>query len=128
MRISQSKADTLAVGISLLCSVHCLAMPLLIVTLPVLSGLFFAEESFHLWMVFAVLPISIYALFLGRTTHGQNLPLLIGGVGLLVLVFAALMGHDLLGEIGERTLTVLGSAAVAVGHIWNHKIRQGSPA
>lgn len=128
MKISQNKADTLAVGISLVCSVHCLAMPLLVATLPILSGLFFAEESFHLWMIFAVLPISVYALFQGRATHSKNMPLLVGGMGLLVLIFAAFMGHDLLGETGEKAWTVTGSIAVAIGHIWNHKIRQGSMA
>ena len=121
----QNKADSLAVGISLMCSVHCLAMPLLVVALPVLSDWFIADEAFHLWLVFAVLPISIYALFNGKKSHGDNAPLLIGFAGLAILVFAVLGGHDLLGEMGEKLFTVIGSCAVAAGHIWNSKIRHG---
>lgn len=87
-----------------------------------LSGLFFAEESFHLWMVIGVLPVSAYALMAGQKAHGDNMPMLVGAAGLFVLIVAALFGHDLVGEAGEKALTVLGSCAVAAGHIWNHRI------
>ncbi|MES9857903.1 MAG: MerC domain-containing protein [Sedimenticola sp.] len=124
MIIEQNKADTFAICVSLLCTVHCLTMPILLVSLPFLSGLFFTEETFHIWMVFAVLPISLYALYIGKKTHGKNMPFIIGGLGLLVLISAVLIGHNLLGETGEKSLTVLGSIAVASAHIWNYRIQQ----
>ena len=122
MKELQDKADTLAVGISILCTIHCLAMPFLVVALPVLGGLYLAEEGFHLWMVYGILPISIYALLVGNRKHENIQPVVLGFVGLSILVFAALAGHDVLGEAGERAITVLGSIAVAAAHLWNQRL------
>jgi hypothetical protein len=38
------------------------------------------------------------------------------------LVFAALAGHALLGENGERVTTLLGATFIALAHIRNYKL------
>ena len=43
-------------------------------------------------------------------------------MGLGFLVFAALAGHALLGENGERVATLLGAAFIALAHIRNYKL------
>ena len=122
MTSRQIFADKAAVGISALCVVHCLTMPLIVVLLPALSGTFVAEESFHLMLVFVVLPLSMYALTLGCKKHQRYHVLAIGGIGLAILVFAAIFGHDFLGEFWEKALTVIGASVVAIGHIWNYRL------
>jgi len=120
----QSLSDKSAIGLSLLCTIHCLAMPLAVVLLPSIAGLPLADEAFHYWMLIAVLPISVYALTMGCKEHQGYRLLLIGAVGLSILVFAAYAGHDLLGETGEKTLTVLGAVILSFGHLWNYRLCQ----
>lgn len=124
MKNLQAIADKLAVSLSMLCAIHCLAMPLAIVMIPTLAGLPIAGEGFHLWMVFAVLPISIYALTKGCKKHSNYQVLSIGGLGLVVLIATAIFGHDFLGETAEKALTVLGASIIAVGHVWNYRLCQ----
>jgi len=103
---------------------HCLAMPFAVILLPTIATLPLADETFHFWMLIAVLPISAYALTMGCKKHQRYRLLLIGGLGLCILVFAAYAGHDLLGETGEKALTVLGTTTLALGHLWNYRLCQ----
>ena len=118
----QRLSDKSAIGLSLLCTIHCLAMPLAAVLLPSIAALPLADETFHYWMLITVLPISAYALTMGCKKHQRYRLLLIGGVGLCILVFATYAGHDLLGETGEKTLTVVGTMILALGHLWNYRL------
>lgn len=115
-------ADKTAISLSLLCAVHCLAMPLLVLSIPSLTSLGLDDEAFHLWMLVAVIPISTLALFMGCKKHRRKSVVLIGGPGLAVLCAAAFLGHDLLGEFMEKALTVLGATLIALGHVWNYRL------
>ena len=114
-------ADKTAISLSVLCSIHCLLLPLAIVLLPALAGMPFADEHFHMWMVFAVIPTSIFALTLGCRKHQRYHVVAWGGIGVATLVLAVIVGHDL-GESWEKGLTLLGSILVATGHILNHRL------
>ena len=49
------------------------------------------------------------------------LRVLIGGAaGLVILTFAAVAGHELVGETGERVLTLVGAAVLSLGHLRNY--------
>lgn len=124
MKTLQSFTDKTAISLSFLCTIHCLAMPLLVVLLPSLAALPLEEEAFHLWMVFIVVPVSIYALTMGCKNHKRYRVLLVGGIGLCILIATVLAGHDALGETWEKTLTVIGSSIIALGHFWNHRLCQ----
>lgn len=121
MKDKTAIADKTAVGLSFVCAIHCLAMPILVTVLPALSGLPFADESFHFWMILAVIPISVYALSLGCKKHKRYRFLIIGFVGLTFMGSAVILGHDYLGEMGEKTLTVIGVVIVAIGHMLNFR-------
>ena len=121
-------ADKTAIGLSLLCAVHCLALPVVIALAPALASLAIADESFHLWMVAVVIPVSAYALVLGCRKHRCMSVLVTGAVGLLVLGLTPIAGHDLLGESGERALTLLGASLIAWSHIQNYRFCQSAPA
>ena len=47
---------------------------------------------------------------------------LLGFTGLTVLVIAASLGHDGLGETGERAATLVGSILIALGHLRNFSL------
>src|SRR6056297_2916241 len=122
----QPVADRLAIGLSMLCALHCLALPLATALLPSLLGMGLEDESFHVWLVIIVIPLSAFALTLGCTKHRNKSVLYIGMLGLGILCLAPLLGHDLLGEVGERLLTLAGSILIALSHVRNFRLcRQG---
>lgn len=116
LRRVQSFWDGAAIGASMLCLIHCLALPVLIALLPALAGLLAVPEGFHLAALAFALPASALALATGYRRHGLILPALIGASGLALLGWGALGGHDLAIETG---LSVIGSLTLAAGHVWN---------
>jgi hypothetical protein len=118
--LAQPLADKTAIGLSLLCAIHCLALPVLVVLAPALGSMAIADESFHLWVVAVAIPVSAYALLLGCRKHRHLSVLATGIIGLTVLGVAALAGHDLVGESGERALTLLGAFIIAWSHVRNY--------
>lgn len=121
-------ADKAAIGLSVLCAVHCLAVPIVAVMLPSLAAIGLADESFHIWLVIFVIPFSTFALTLGCTKHRNMTVLSMGVLGMICLCLGPILGHDVLGENGERLLTLLGSALIAFSHIRNFSLCRDSHA
>ncbi len=122
MNIFQTYADKTAISLSLLCAIHCIAFPLAVIALPAVAALNLDGEAFHLWMLVAVIPISLLALTLGCSKHKNHKVLTLGLIGLALLVFAGVLGHDVAGEVGEKSLTLVGACVVASGHFLNHRL------
>ena len=118
----QAIADKSAIALSFLCALHCLLLPAAIVLYPSTLGFLPGDESVHFALLFVVIPISAYALIKGGKVHKSHKVFITGISGLLVLVVAVVLGHDIVGEIGEKILTVLGSIIVIIAHIQNHII------
>ncbi|MDA0237950.1 MAG: MerC domain-containing protein [Proteobacteria bacterium] len=123
MRSIQAITDRTSIGLSLVCAVHCLFVPVLLVAVPSLASLPLDNEAFHAWMLVAVLPISIFALTLGCKKHKQYKILALGLLGLSSLV-SALLFESLVGETGEKLLTLLGAGLIAWGHLTNFRLCQ----
>lgn len=121
MKTIRAFTDKFAISLSLLCTIHCLLLPALLITLPSLAALHLDNEAFHFWMVVAVLPTSIYALTLGCKQHKRYGLLVLGIAGLISLTMAVMLGEETIGETGEKILTVLGSIMVATGHLLNYR-------
>lgn len=115
-------ADKTAMSLSLLCTLHCLALPVLLVAVPSLVALQLQDEAFHYGMLIAVIPISLIALGLGCKKHRNYRVATLGITGLILMIAAVLVGHDLAGELGEKGLTVLGAAMIALAHWNNHQL------
>jgi hypothetical protein len=117
--------DKSAVVLSLVCTLHCIGTPLLLVMVPSISGvLAFDPEALHLWLLYAVIPISLFAMIAGYFHHHRTSISLISLLGMLLLIGAVIFGHDIMNGLGEVILTVLGSILIAVGHIKNLMIRR----
>jgi len=115
-------ADKTAIGLSILCMIHCIGLPFIIVLLPSLAALNLADEAFHIWMLVAVVPISLYALQMGCRKHKRVSIFITGGIGLGFLIAAAFLGHDVLSEPGEKFFTVFGALVIAFSHYLNHQL------
>lgn len=122
MKNLQTFSDKAAISLSLLCAMHCLLAPIAVVLLPTAVAVSLNDEALHLWILVAVVPISAGALMLGCRKHKWYRLLLIGGIGLLVLCAAALLGHDILSESLEKLLTVVGAGIIAFGHFLNYRL------
>lgn len=120
--IAQKILDKSSISLSVACAVHCLVLPVITVLSPALIGSVFADELFHRWLAFVVVPLSLVALFMGCRHHMRLGVILFGIAGLLVLVATALLGHDLFGEIGEKFATVVGASMIAVAHYRNYQL------
>jgi len=116
-----SYTNNLAIGLSGLCVLHCLASPLLIVLLPSLTVLQLDNEAFHTWLLIGVIPTSLFSLFMGCKQHQLYRILLIGFCGLLFLISAVFVEDFEHGELMEKVLTVIGACIVAFAHYLNFR-------
>ncbi len=122
MKATQALTDKLSIGLSMLCVIHCLLLPFVLVLLPSWIAVQLANEAFHAWMVFAVLPTSIYALTLGCKKHKHYRLIALGLSGLVLLLLAVVLGEHILGHFGEKMMTLAGATLLAIGHIWNFRL------
>lgn len=111
--------DYIGMGLSLLCLVHCLAIPIIIGMLPVVAGHLLDHESFHLVLITVVLPVAGLALLPGYFRTRRQSALRFGFVGLVFLGTGALLGHEF-GEVTETALSVIGAACLFRAHWINH--------
>ena len=118
---TQLTTDKFAMGLSMACVVHCFFAPSLIILSFSFLSLSIESEIIHYLIVFLAVPISLFALGLGYKNHDVLSYLYTGAFGLVLLVVAVVLGEDLLGEIGEQTLTLIGSMIVAFAHFKNHR-------
>ena len=109
------RLDRLAIGLSGLCLVHCLATSVFLALLASAGGMLGAEWVHELGLVLAMI-MGAVALGRGIVEHGFMMPSSIGGLGLGVMAGALTLPHD----GGEALFTVVGVAILALGHRLNH--------
>lgn len=114
--------DKLSISLSAFCAFHCLALPLIIVFLPATLGSTLQSESFHLWMIIAVIPISLYSLTLGCKKHSNYAFLAYGIAGLTFLISALVLEEILASEAIEKLLTIIGVLFISYSHYQNFKL------
>ena len=104
------------------CALHCLLLPTLIVAGTVVPGSFLGSESFHLAMLAIIFPSAILAFALGCWQHKDRWVLLLGIAGLVGMLMAVTVMHDLGGETGERVVTFVSSILLISAHWRNFKL------
>lgn len=121
--------DRFAIALSGICAIHCIALPIVASLIPLLTttmnhGNSLHEFWFHQFILIFILPVSVFALITGYRCHQQLAPMLIGGIGLVILVITALfaevsISQQIIPQSGETILTILGGIIHAAGHIGN---------
>jgi hypothetical protein len=114
-----------ALGASLLCLLHCLALPLLIALLPALNSVLPTDTGFHIAMLAFAVPASGLALTSGQAQHGISWPLLVGLFGLFSLTVGVLAFG---GSWLETAFTVTGALLLGIAHIANLRLRRACTA
>ena len=124
-------ADKVGIALSMMCLVHCLLGPILIVLLPSLGG-FLGGESFHWLMLALVIPVAYYSFFKTYRSHGFKQAIQIGSVGVAFLVLGVLIpelihehDHSETGLLSmhslETAFTVFGGLVLAFAHYKNYQ-------
>ena len=119
-------ADWLGIAASTACGVHCILLPTLLVTGTVLPATVLGDESFHQAMLWMILPAAIVAFGLGCWRHKDRWVLALGMIGLTGMLLSATVLHDLIGEVGERIVTLLSAAVLVSAHYRNFRICRSS--
>lgn len=108
--------DRLAIALSGLCLVHCVATALVLASVASLGGLFHAHWVHEVGLVLAI-ALALVALVRGLMTHGFVMPLAVGGFGLAMMGAALALPHG-----GDELLaTMIGVLFVALGHDLNQR-------
>lgn len=129
MKSMQSMLDSVAVAISGLCAVHCLALPLLLIAFPVLGGTVLTDEMFHALLLWVILPTSLLAIGLGRIRHPDAWVIGLIGAGLLILAVGAVWAHEHAAPWVDTAMSLTGGTILAVGHLRNFRLcRRSSTA
>ena len=112
--LTTSRLDRLAIGLSSLCLVHCLASAVLLALLSAAGGFLGAPVIHEVGLVLAMI-LGTVSLGRGIVEHGFMLPSAVGGLGLGVMAGALSLPHD--GT--EAFYSVVGVMIVALGHRLN---------
>ena len=110
-------ADVAAIGVSLLCIVHCLATPVLLALAPWLVPGLFEDERFHMIAVLVALPVSAVALAGTLRARPEIVAAAAGGLALLLVATSL---HD---AWMETSMTVSGAILVVFAHVRNLQLR-----
>lgn len=114
MLVKPGRLDRMAIGLSGLCLVHCLATSVVLALLASAGGLLGAPIIHEVGLVLAMI-LGAVALGRGVADHGFMLPAAVGALGLGVMAGALQLPHD-----GTEALyTVAGVGLVALGHRLN---------
>src|SRR6476469_3983812 len=108
--------DRMAIGLSGLCLVHCLATTVLLAFMSAFGGLLGSHWIHEVGLTLAM-ALGAFALGRGILEHGFVMPSAVGGMGLGVMAGSLTLPHD--GT--EAVATMLGVLILALGHDLNRR-------
>ncbi len=115
LAIPTTKLDRMAIGLSGLCLVHCVATTV-VLALVASAGGFLGSHWIHEIGLTLAMAMGMISLGKGIVDHGYAMPSAVGGLGLGVMAGALTMPHD----GSEAVWTMVGVAILALGHRLNH--------
>ena len=117
--ITTSRLDRVAMGLSGLCAVHCVATAVLLGVLASAGGLLGKPIIHEVGLTLAMI-LGAVALGRGIREHGFLLPSAVGVTGLGIMAYAMTLHESGL----EPAFTILGVAVLALGHRLNMMAKQ----
>lgn len=118
--LTSLNGDQLAMGLSGLCLVHCLATTIFFASIASVGGVFLDNHLFHEIGLVIAIGFALITLVSGVLSHGYMMPFAVGSFGLGIMAGALSRPHD-----GSEILaTMIGVAIVALGHDLNQRARR----
>lgn len=109
--------DRIGIGLSGLCAIHCLLVPVFVSLIPLWPAFESFHEYTHLIFFLAIAPAVVISLK-NRHASGKIPAYLFAG---LAVIFIAWFFNHSLGEYGEAGVTLIGSILLIKGHWLNYK-------
>lgn len=108
--------DAIGMMASILCAIHCAALPLLL-SLSTLASLHFLANP---WIEYSVIILSLFLALVSfvpafKRHHGKFLPLVLLGLGFILIG----MGQFGFYELNEIAFTISGASVIAMAHAVN---------
>jgi len=110
--------DRFGIGVSGICAIHCLVVPVLISVLPLWSVSMTIHEWLHPLFILLLLPVVYFA---AKRSHYDRKITTLLITGFLLLLAGWLLGHFWLGLIFESAATFTGSILLIAGHWFNYR-------
>lgn len=118
--LGSGRGDHVAMGLSGLCVVHCIASALLITTMASAGAALLHPAVHEIGLLLAVL-LGALVLGVGMARHRRIRPALLGGIGLAIMGAALFVPHGM----PEIICTIAGVVILALGHRINQQsVRQ----
>ena len=112
--------DKIGLGLSGLCLVHCLVLPVALSALPWL-GIVFEDEWVHMLFAAVAIPVAFIAFIPGFLKHHLKSVLFLGLTGVVLLLLGS-VGHELVGHNVAHWVTVFGGVSLVSAHIANFRL------
>jgi len=110
------RLDQLAIGLSGLCAIHCMATAVAVVLLSSAASMLTAPIVHEVGLSVAMI-LGAVALGHGALRHGMLLPVAVGSIGLGVMAGAMTLDHGIM----ETAYTIAGVSILAFGHELNRR-------
>lgn len=107
--------DRIGISASLLCVLHCLATPALVLFMPILNETV-SSHVFHHIIVWVVVPLAVWALLNGYRLHHQRRVLVLGLIGIALIFAAHYFEHQ---HKLEVALMIVAGLVLAAAHLTN---------
>ncbi len=109
--------DTLGIGTSVLCAIHCALLPILMSTLPVFGVNIIHNVIFEWGMIVLAFVVGSYSLFHGYIKHHRSLvPVLIFIIGFIFLVLKQFF------TAYEIPLLLVAVVCIISAHFYNYRL------
>ena len=115
----RAAADILGAGLSVLCLIHCLVLPVLIAFAPVLLKNLPGDDATHRTLAVVIGLVGFLAFRSGYKVHRRRWLLWLFSLGLLLISVAAALGEAVLTGYGEAAVTVAGGLLLVTAHLFN---------
>jgi len=120
--LSLDNIDFIGASASILCAIHCIALPVALSLFPIAWAGFLENELFEFGMIALSFLIASISLAKGYKEHGNSRPIL-----WVVLGFLSILGshsHEVEHNWPQMTLIALGGFAIAFAHYQNWRLTQ----
>lgn len=112
----RSALDHFGIIAASICFLHCAAMPVAILAVPIMATYAPNSEWLHLPLVLFAVTLGGYAMLAGKVRHQQSGPSIIASIGILLLL--ASLAEAQVGALGEY-LASIGAIIMAFAHVKN---------
>lgn len=109
--------DRIGIGLSGICAIHCLLVPVLVSLIPLWPAFGEFHEFTHLFFFLAIAPAVILSIK-NRKKLKSISGYLFTGLGIILLAW---LFNETLGDYGEAGVTLIGSLLLIRGHWLNYK-------